>query len=132
MADTPFTGLTASVKVNNNAVAYLSGVDLSLEKEIIEIISFGTTFKEKVPAISDWSASVDGTAAFSTSGSQKVLMDEFSSGNQVTIGVYLDANTYFSGNAYIQSLEISAAPDDKVNLSCSLAGSGAVTLTMPA
>ena len=131
MADSPFTGLTASVKVNNNAIAYISGVDLSLEKEIIEIISFGTTFKEKVPAIQDWSASVDGTAAFSNGGSQAILMTEFLSGNEVGIGVYLDANTFFSGNALIQSLEISAAPDDKVNLSCSLAGTGAVALTMP-
>lgn len=131
MADTPFTGLTASVKVNDSVVGYLSGVDLSLEKEIIEIISFGTTFKEKVPAISDWSASVDGTAAFTNTGTQKVLMDEFTSGDPVTIGIYLDATTYFSGSAYIQSLEISAAPDDKINLSCSLAGTGAVTLTMP-
>lgn len=130
MADSPFTGLTASVKVNNNAVAYISGVDLSLEKEIIEIISFGTSFKEKVPAISDWSASVEGTAAFTNGGSQKILMDEFTSGNQVTLGVYLDNNNYFSGNAYIQSLDISSAPDDKVNLSCSLAGTGAVTLTL--
>ena len=132
MADAPYTGLTASLKINNNAIGYISGVDLSLEKEIIEIISFGSTFKEKVPAISDWSASVDGTAAFSNTGTQQILMTEFASGNEVTIGVYLDNNNYFSGNAIVQDLSISASPDDKISLSCTLAGTGAVTLTTPA
>ena len=45
MAEKPFTGLTAKVKVGTGAsakvLAYISGVDLSLEKEIIEILAFG-------------------------------------------------------------------------------------------
>lgn len=66
-AEKPFTGLTASVKIGSGdeskVLAYISGVDLNLEKEIIEILAFGMQFKEKVPAIKDWSASVDGTVA---------------------------------------------------------------------
>lgn len=59
MAEKPFTGLTASLKIGSNSnkktLAYVSGVDLTLEKEIIEILAFGMTYKEKVPAIKDWS-----------------------------------------------------------------------------
>ena len=135
MAEKPFTGLTASVKVGSGAgakvLAYISGVDLNLEKDIIEILSFGMTYKEKVPAIKDWSASIDGTVALATGGTQKELYDAFESGAPLTLGIYLDTTTYFEGTGYVQSFDISAAPDDKISLSSEIAGSGAPTLTLP-
>ena len=135
MAEKPFTGLTASVKVGSGegakVLAYISGVDLNLEKDIIEILSFGATYKEKVPAIKDWSASIDGTVALATGGTQKELYDAFESGALLTLGIYLDTTTYFEGTGYVQSFDISAAPDDKISLSSEIAGSGATTLTLP-
>ena len=136
MAEKPFTGLTASVKVGSGegakALAYISGVDLNLEKDIIEILSFGMTYKEKVPAIKGWSASIDGTVALATGGTQEEFYDAFESGAPLTIGIYLDTTTYFEGTGYVQSFDISAAPDDKISLSSEIAGSGATTLTLPA
>lgn len=135
MAERPFTGLTASVKMGEHAsaevIGYISGVTLSLEKEIIEILAFGMQYKEKVPAIKDWSMSIDGTAAFSSDGQQKKFHDAFESGAGVTFGVYLDETTYFEGTGYISSLEIEAAPDDKISISSEISGSGAVVLTIP-
>ena len=135
MAERPFTGLTASLKIGTGAqaqtVAYISGVDLSLEKEIIEILAFGMQYKEKVPAIKDWSASVDGTVALAANGTQKQFYDAFESGAALTIGVYLDATTYFEGTGYVSSFDISASPDDKISLTSEIAGSGAVVLTLP-
>ena len=135
MAEKPFTGLTASVKVGSGSsakvLAYISGVDLNLEKDIIEILAFGMTYKEKVPAIKDWSASIDGTVALATGGTQKELYDAFESGAPLTLGIYLDTTTYFEGTGYVQSFDISAAPDDKISLSSEIAGSGATTLTLP-
>lgn len=135
MAEKPFTGLTASVKVGSGAsaktLAYISGVDLNLEKDIIEILAFGMTYKEKVPAIKDWSASIDGTVALAANGTQKEFYDAFESGDPLTFGIYLDTTTYFEGTGYVQSFDISAAPDDKISLSSEIAGSGATTLTLP-
>ena len=135
-AEKPFTGLTASVKIGSDAssktLAYISGVDLNLEKEIIEILAFGMTFKEKVPAIKDWSASVDGTVALAKGGTQEELYNAFDSGDPITIGIYLNETTYFEGTGYVQSFKIGAAPDDKITLSSEIAGSGATTLTLPA
>lgn len=135
MAEKPFTGLTASLKIGTGqqakTLAYVSGVDLTLEKEIIEILAFGMTYKEKVPAIKDWSASIDGTVALSADGTQKELYDAFESGDPLTIGIYLDAATYFEGTGYVSSFNISAAPDDKISLTSEIAGSGATTLTLP-
>lgn len=132
MAEKPFTGLTASVKVGESVLAYVSGASLTLEKEIIEILAFGMQYKEKVPAIKDWSLSLDGTVALAADGTQKQLYDAFESGEGLTIGIYLDENTYFEGTGYVQSFNIDAAPDDKINLTSEIAGSNAVTLTVGA
>lgn len=130
----PYTGLTASIKIGTGeateTLAYVSGVDLTLEKEMIEILAFGMTFKEKVPAIKDWSASIDGTVALAKGGTQEKLYNAFDSGDPLTIGIYLDETTYFEGTGYVSSFNISAAPDDKINLSSEIAGSGATTLNM--
>ena len=131
MAEKPFTGLTAKVKLGEEILGYISGCTLNLTKDIIEILAFGMQYKEKVPAIKDWSLSVDGTAAFSTTGSQKQLYDAFESGEGVTFGIYLDDTTYFEGTGYVSSLEIEAAPDDKISISSEVAGSGAVVMNLP-
>ena len=135
MAEKPFTGLTASLKIgsdsNKKTLAYVSGVDLTLEKEIIEILAFGMTYKEKVPAIKDWSISIDGTVALAADGTQKQLYDAFESGTAITVGIYLDETTYFEGTGYVSSFNISAAPDDKISLTSEIAGSGATTLKLP-
>ena len=135
MAEKPFTGLTASLKIGSagatEVLAYVSGVDLTLEKEIIEILAFGMSFKEKVPAIKDWSISIDGTVALAKDGTQKKLYDAFESGDAITVGIYLDETTYFTGTGYVASFDISAAPDDKISLTSEIAGSGATTLTLP-
>ena len=134
--DKPYTGLTASVKMGTGSsaktVAYISGADLSLEKEIIEILAFGMQYKEKVPAVKDWSVSVDGTVALAAGSTQKELYDAFESGAAITLGIYLDDTNYFEGTGYVSSFEISAAPDDKISLSAEIAGSGAVVLTLAA
>lgn len=134
-AEKPFTGLTASVKIGGSdsakTLAYISGVTLNLEKDIIEILAFGMTFKEKVPAVKDWSLDCDGTVALAKDGTQEQLYNAFDSGTPLTIGIYLNDTTYFEGTGYVQNFNIDAAPDDKINLSCSIAGSGATTLTLP-
>ena len=136
MAEKPFTGLTAKVTIEKDGtpttIGYISGCTLSLSKDIIEILAFGMQYKEKVPAIKDWSLSMDGTAAFSKDGSQNELWQAFENGSALTIGIYLDDTTYFKGTGYVSSLEIDAAPDDKISISGEIAGSAAVTLTLPA
>lgn len=134
MADSPFTGLTAKLTVGSapgTVLGYVSGVDLNLEKDIIEIIQFGAQYKEKIPAIKNWTASIDGTLAIAPTGSQKDLYDAFESGDPVTVNIYMDDDTYFSGSAFVKSFGISAAPDDSIKLKADLEGSGSVTLTQP-
>lgn len=131
----PFTGLTAKVQIGESSskktIGYISGCSLTLEKEVIEIMQFGATFKEKVPAIKDWSLSMDGTVALAKDSTQKNLYNAFESGDAITVSLFLDDTTYFEGTGYVTSFNIDAAPDDKISLTSEIAGSGATTLTVP-
>lgn len=127
----PYTGLTAEIKVNNVPIAYASGFDLTLEKAIIEILQFGARYQEKVPAIKDWSASIDGTVALAPGGSQKKLYDAFENDEEITVGIFLDEFTYFEGNAYVSTFNMSGSPDDKISLTADFEGNGATILTLP-
>lgn len=135
-AERPFTGLTAVIKAaigcedEMQTLAYISGFDLTLEKQIIEVLAFGMKFKEKVPAVKDWSASVDGTVALAKGSTQEMLYKAFDSGDPLSVGVFLDDNTYFEGVGYVSSFNISASPDDKISLTSEIAGTGATTLHM--
>ena len=133
--EAPFTGLTASVKIGEHTsaeiLAYVSGVDLTLEKDIIEVLAFGMQYKEKVPSIKDWSASIDGTVALAKGGTQEQLYNAFNNSTKITLGIYLNETTYFEGSGYVSSFNISAAPDDKISLTSEISGSGATTLTLP-
>ena len=127
----PYTGLTAEIKIGNVPLAYMSGLDLTLEKAIIEVLQFGAKSKEKVPAIKDWSATVDGTVALAPGGSQQKLYDAFENDEEITVGIFLNEFVYFEGKAYVTNFNINGSPDDKMNLSCDLEGNGAVILTLP-
>lgn len=131
MFERPYTGLTAEIKIGNVPLAYMSGIDLTLEKAIIEVLQFGARFQEKVPAIKDWSATVDGTVALAPGGSQQKLYDAFNNDEEITVGIFLNEFVYFEGKAYVTNFNINGSPDDKMNLSCDLEGNGAVILTLP-
>lgn len=131
MADTskPITGLTAKVSIGEEDLAYVSGCTLSLSKDIIEIIAFGKTYKEKVPAIKDWTLSIDGTAALAADSTQDKLLKAFESGDTLIFKMYLNDTTLFTGNGLVSSFELDAAPDDKISLKSEVAGTGATTLS---
>jgi predicted secreted protein len=140
--ENPYTGLTGSLAVATGEagsapntqeakiVAYISGMDLTLEKDIIEILSFGMEFKGKVPAIKDWNVSIDGTVALAKEGTQREFFDAFSKSSLITVGILLDEHNYFVGTGYVSSFNISSTPDDKVNLTSEIAGNGALILTL--
>ena len=131
MPERPYTGLTARIKINGTLIGYLNSVELSLEKEIIEILQFGARYKEKVPAINNWTASAEGTVAFAAGESQHKLYQAYESGELVELDILLDELTGFNGKAYVSSLNISGAPDDAMNISAEFEGSGGTTLTLP-
>ena len=69
----PYTGLTARILLNGVLLGYINNVTLDLSKDIAEVLQFGAQYKEKLPTIKNWTASSEGTAAFTAGGSQQKL-----------------------------------------------------------
>ena len=130
-----YTVVTGKISIKNGAgaetdILHMSSWSVELSKEIVESVSFGMDYKEKVPAIKDWSASADGDADFDTESGQKILLDAFESGAELTGSFYLDEDTFLVGKCFVESLSISHAADGKAEVSISLAGSGAATFNV--
>lgn len=127
----PYSGLTARVQLNGVTIGYLNSLELSLEKDIAEVLQFGAQYKEKLPTIKNWTASSEGTVAFASGESQHKLYQAFESGEFVTLTIKLDEGVYFEGQALISTLSISGAPDDALSISVEFEGSGAILFTLP-
>lgn len=127
----PYSGLTARVQLNGVTIGYLNSLELSLEKDIAEVLQFGAQYKEKLPTIKNWTASSEGTVAFAAGESQHKLYQAFESGEFVTLTIKLDEGVYFEGSALISTLSISGSPDDALSISVEFEGSGAILFTLP-
>jgi len=131
-----YSGVTGKLSIEKGEgpatdIVHMSSWSVEMTKDIIDTVSFGEDYKEKVPSIKDWSASADGSADFDAVGGQKDLVEAFESGEKLKSSFYLDEDTFFVGDCYIESLSIEHAADGKADISISLAGSKAVTITVP-
>lgn len=130
-----YTGVTGYIKIGtgNDAVrvAHMSSWEVELSKDIIEVVSFGNTYKEKVPSIKDWSASADGAVDFDTDAGQRGLVEAFENGTLLTFGFGITEDIFMEGTGYIESLTITDESDGNVTCSISVAGSNAITLNLP-
>lgn len=131
MAEKPYSGLTAQIKINNTVVAYLNNLELNLEKDIAEILQFGAQYREKLPTIKNWTASNDGTVAFAAGESQHKLYQAFESGELVTLTIQLDEGVYFEGDALVSTLKISGSPDSALTINVEFSGSGGISFVLP-
>lgn len=132
-----YTGVTGKITIKKGSatavdIVHIANWSVELSKELLEVVSFGSTYKEKVPSIKDWTASAEGSADFTPEGGQKMLLDAFESGEILEASFYLDATTFLVGDCYVESLSVEHAADGKADISISLSGSGAVALTVPA
>lgn len=130
-----YTGVTGYIKIGTapsaKSLAHMSSWEVELSKDIIEVVSFGNSYKEKVPSIKDWSASAEGAVDFDTESGQKQLLDAFENGTLLTFGFGITDTIFMEGTGYIESLTITDEADGNVSLSISVAGSNAITLTLP-
>ena len=128
-----YSGKTGYIKKGNSAsgvvIAHMSSFSLELSTDIIEVVAFGNTYKEKIPSIMDWSASAEGNCDFESGHSQDELVTAYNNGDLITIGLGITENIYFEGTCYIESLTIDNASDDSPTISIEFAGSNAIVFT---
>ena len=125
-----YSGKTGYIKLGSGAnkkiIAHMSSFSLELSTDIIEVVAFGNTYKEKIPSIMDWSASADGNCDFEEGHTQDELVTAYNNGDLITIGLGITDQIFFEGTCYIESLTIENASDDSPTISIEFAGSNAI------
>ncbi len=115
--------LTAS-----NVITSTKSWSLELSLDTLETTALGDEWKKYIAGLKEWSASCEGDYNVHTDEKgQKALQDAYLNGIEVTVELYVDAENYYSGTAYISSLSIEDPVDDVVSFSCEFTGTGALT-----
>lgn len=126
-----YSGKTGYIKrgnaIDGDVIGHMSSFNLEMSTDIIEVVAFGNTYKEKIPSIMDWSASAEGNVDFEDGHGQTDLVEAYQSGALMTIGLGITDDIYFEGTCYIESISIDNASDDSPTISISFAGSNAIS-----
>lgn len=125
-----YSGKTGYIKQGNSTsgkvIGHMSSFSLELSTDIIEVVAFGNTYKEKIPSIMDWTASAEGNCDFEATSGQADLIEAYEKGEMLTIGLGITDKIFFEGTCYIESLSIENASDDSPTISIEFAGSNAI------
>lgn len=122
--------LYAVVAANRTAIAEITEATLNVEQEEIEATSFDSGgWVENVGGMKSWSVDAEANLVPGET-TQTDLFDALVSGETVTIELYPNDGPSaegYSGSAIVTSFEVGVPTDDKVTLSLSLTGTGALT-----
>lgn len=126
---TALSGIGGNFKVSTNTVAEIDKWSLDISAELLETQSFGDTWKEKIAGLKEWSGSGEGRWDMTDTTGQKALQDALLGGTTVAVRLYVDADTYYSGNAFIKQISPSAELAGTVDVQFQFEGTGALTYT---
>lgn len=124
-----YTGITAHLEAKREgdtaakSIGYISNFSIEETRDVVEVSRLGHFCKDKVAALYSWSASADGAAEFAAGG-QDDLREALKTGKKISVSFYLDSNTYFTGDAIVESFSVDISAEDKANVSISLSGCG--------
>jgi len=114
-------------------VAHARNATLSLNSDEIDITTKDSSaWKEILDGQKSWSVSVDGLITYDTE-SDKDQADDLAAlliaGTQITLKFSTDVtgDTKYTGNAFVQSIELNAADNDASSYSATFGGNGALT-----
>ena len=124
-------GKNGKVVVGASASKKVVGIknwSLELSLDTLETTALGDDWKNYITGLKEWSASSEGDYEVPVDEEgQAALQDAFLNGTTVIVKLYVDAQNYYQGEAYINSLSIEDPVDDVVSISIEFTGTGALT-----
>ncbi|GGF88483.1 phage tail tube protein [Paenibacillus abyssi] len=125
-------GFNGSVKIGAaTTVSDIENWSLDIEAETLESNPFdGNGWRSAVAGIKGWSGSFEGTWKVSadTTG-QKALQDALLAGTTLELRFYTNVTNYYSGTAYLTSMNVETPADDLVRITFDFQGTGALAYT---
>lgn len=122
---------TVTVTYDSVTAVNVTGFSLEVNKEIVDITSFSSgRYKASLVDLLDWSISFDAVVARTGTGTFETMMVDMLADTVFKVVTFVDsaASTTFTGNGHITSLSLAGATGDKQTYSCSIQGTGTLTL----
>jgi hypothetical protein len=124
-----YTGKDGNVKIATNTVAEMDKWTLQIQHKQDEAAAFGDSWDEPESARGSWSGSFSGRAVDSDANGQDALRTAAINGTVVALRLYIDSDSYWSGNAYISLNHDVDAGAANQTISYNFTGKGAVSYT---
>jgi len=119
-----------SIGATPTTVASIKNWSLELSMDALETTALGDDWKNYIAGLKEWSASAEGDYSIHTDTTgQKALQDAYLGGTVVTVKLYVNDSSYYSGEAFIASMSVEDPVDDVVSISLEFTGNGALSFT---
>ncbi len=121
-------GKKGKICLADDKILGIKNWSLELSIDSLETTALGDEWKNFIPGLKEWSASSEGDYGVTEATSkQEDLQTAFLEGTDVTIKLYVDETSYYTGKAIITSLSIEDPVDDVVSISIDFTGNGELT-----
>ncbi len=132
-ATTPTHGSTCRVEKNTVVMDFTEGWTIHAAVNLEEVARQGQKWKGRLPGQGEWNGSFNGQLVLGNT-EQKAIVDNIinaSPGTKLSdVEFNLDSTlNYFSGDIYIQSIDISAPVSGKLAFTVNFVGDGAISLS---
>jgi len=128
--------LYLTISETERAVAHSTNVSISVSQEMMAATSKDSNgWDESLPGKKSWTASGDFYHDQVTSGKHNLanIFSSLTAGSKLACTFKLDSqqvdDRYFTGNVYIESIDVNAGVEDNISYSISLKGTGALSFT---
>jgi predicted secreted protein len=122
-------GYAGAAKLSTNTIAQIKSWEMSPNVDLADVTVFGDQWKDYLPTLVGADPKIEGFYDMTDTNGQVALQNALLGGTSVSLRLYVDATHYYSGTAYLKSMNVKAAVDGVVEFSADLSFSGAITYT---
>ena len=126
---TAIVGYAGAAKLSTNTIALIKSWELPLNNDLADITTFGDAWKDYLPTLNGADPKIEGFWDMTDTNGQLALQNAYLNSTSVTLRLYVNTSNYYSGTAYIKSLNVKAAVDGVIEFSADLSFSGAISYT---
>lgn len=123
------SGHEGAIYSSTKQIGGLNTFSLNINNAVLDVTSFGNSWKEHIDGVKDFSGSASGYLDYSDTV-QKEIVDKIlsSSESTLTIDFKVTKDLTLTGSVKISSLSATIAVSDKVGISFNFVGNGALNV----
>ena len=123
------SGHEGAIYSSTKQIGGLNTFSLNVNNAVLDVTSFGNSWKEHIDGVKDFSGSASGYLDYSDTV-QKEIVDKIlsSSESTLTIDFKVTKDLTLTGSVKISSLSATVAVSDKVGISFNFVGNGALNV----